>query len=93
MSTAQSWLKEIKVVSLSIPDTSSVKPEKYQPLQAYIALKQYPLIRDIMIINREGRNGLGTGFASFVAGDKGQRLFRLMGLLPATMPIRIIQVK
>ncbi len=91
-SIAGEFLKKIKVVALSMPDTSHTAAEYNQPYQAYIALKKYPLLRDVYIINREGRNGLGTGFASFVAGDKGQRLIRLMGLLPATMPIRIIQV-
>jgi phosphate transport system substrate-binding protein len=91
-SLAGDFLKKINVVGLSMPDTSTAPVEFNKPYQAYIALKQYPLLRDVMIINREGRNGLGTGFASFVAGDKGQRMFRLMGLLPATMPVRIIQV-
>ena len=86
------FLKKINVVALSLPDTNKAQIEFYKPYQAYIALKKYPLLRNVMIISREGRNGLGTGFASFVAGDKGQRMIRLMGLLPATMPIRIIQV-
>lgn len=87
-----SFLKRIKVMGVSEMDSSGTQGDYYKPLQAYIALKKYPLIRDVTIINREGRNGLGTGFASFVAGDKGQRLIRLMGLLPATMPVRIIRV-
>lgn len=91
-SLANSFLSKIKVMGVSQMDTNGTQLDYYKPFQAYIALKNYPLIRDVMIINREGRNGLGTGFASFVAGDKGQRMIRLMGLLPATMPIRIIQV-
>jgi phosphate transport system substrate-binding protein len=91
-STANGFLQNVNVVALSLPDTGSAEREFVKPLQAYIALKKYPLLRDVYIISREGRNGLGTGFASFVAGDKGQRMIRLMGLLPATMPVRIIQV-
>ncbi len=91
-SAAEEFLKKINVVALSMPDTGKTSTEFNKPLQAYIALKTYPLIRNVNIISREGRNGLGTGFASFVAGDKGQRMIRLMGLLPATMPIRIIKV-
>lgn len=91
-SLSSAFLNKIKVLAISEKDSTGVQKEYYKPYQAYIALKNYPLIRDVMIINREGRNGLGTGFASFVAGDKGQRMIRLMGLLPATMPIRIIQV-
>ena len=91
-SLANSFLKSVNVVALSLPDTGKTEREFNKPMQAYIALKTYPLLRDVLIISREGRNGLGTGFASFVAGDKGQRMIRLMGLLPATMPVRIIQV-
>jgi phosphate transport system substrate-binding protein len=91
-STANAFLKKIKVMGVAKIDSNGVQTDYYKPFQAYIALKKYPLTRDVMIINREGRNGLGTGFASFMAGDKGQRMIRLMGLLPATMPVRIIQV-
>ena len=90
-STANNFRKSIKIVALK-NDTSSENQDYYQPYQAYMALNQYPLIRDVYLINRESRNGLGTGFASFVAGDKGQRLVRLAGLLPATMPVRIIKL-
>lgn len=89
--TVNSFLTKVKVVEISSADTSLEK-EYYKPYQAYIALKQYPFIRDVQIIIREGRNGLGTGFASFAVGDQGQRLVRLMGMLPATMPIRILKV-
>ncbi len=88
--TALSFLNQVKVVALK-NDTSSEFTDYYKPYQAYIALKQYPLTRDVFLINRQSRNGLGTGFAAFVAGDQGQRLVRLKGLLPATMPVRIVR--
>lgn len=85
------FLNKVHIVEVSSAD-STAGMEYYKPYQAYIALKQYPFIRDVQIILRESRNGLGTGFASFAVGDQGQRLVRLMGMLPATMPIRIIKV-
>jgi phosphate transport system substrate-binding protein len=45
------------------------------------------------MICREPYSGLGTGFVSFVAGDQGQRIILKSGLVPATMPVRLIQVK
>jgi phosphate transport system substrate-binding protein len=63
-----------------------------KPYQAYIALKQYPLWRTVQITLREPRVGLGTGFASFVASDKGQRIVLKSGLVPATAPVRIIEL-
>lgn len=85
------FLSKIRVAELSPPDTSQFANEYFKPYQAYIALNQYPLTREVYMISREGRNGLGTGFASFVAGDQGQRIIRLMGMLPATLPVRLIQ--
>jgi phosphate transport system substrate-binding protein len=90
--TTNQFLSKVRVVELSPPDSSQDANQYFKPYQAYISLKQYPLIRDVFIISREGRNGLGTGFASFVAGDQGQRIVRLMGMLPATMPVRLIQM-
>lgn len=84
------FLNKIKVMSVSTKDSIGNATEAYAPYQAYIAQRQYPLTRDLFIVSREARTGLGTGFASFVAGDKGQRIILKSGLIPATMPVRII---
>jgi phosphate transport system substrate-binding protein len=87
------FLKQINVVGLTNPqDTIGEPGEFFQPYQAYIALKQYPLIRDIYIISAQGRTGLGTGFAAFVASDKGQRIILKAGIMPATQPVRIVNL-
>lgn len=88
-STVHNFLEKIRVVSLSAPGSGS-NPEYYQPYQAYVALKYYPLTRDVYCISAEGRTGLGTGFASFIASDKGQMIVRRAGMLPATIPVRIV---
>lgn len=85
-STANRFLNSIKVVSLS-SDSGY-----YQPYQAYIAQHKYPLVRDIIMISREARMGLASGFMSFVASDRGQRIVLKSGLVPATMPIRIVEI-
>jgi phosphate transport system substrate-binding protein len=85
-STANSFLHTIQVMSVARVG------EFRKPYQAYIALGQYPLCRKITLISREARAGLGTGFSAFVAGDKGQRIILKSGLVPATMPIRIVEI-
>ena len=83
-----------RVRVVAIADTTNPTEDDYnKPYQAYLALKKYPLHRDLYIISREARTGLGTGFASFVAGDKGQLVVLKGGLLPATMPIRLVELK
>jgi phosphate transport system substrate-binding protein len=90
--SANNFLKKVRVAEIAPPDSSKDAGYFFKPYQGYIALQQYPLTRNVYIINREGRSGLGTGFASFVAGDQGQRIVRLIGMLPATIPVRLIHV-
>jgi phosphate transport system substrate-binding protein len=84
--TTNQFLKTIKVVGLSNGG------EYYQPFPAYISLGQYPFSREVMLVSQEARSGLATGFISFIAGEKGQRIILKSGLVPATMPVRIVEV-
>jgi phosphate transport system substrate-binding protein len=87
-----SFLKKVKVSGISTLDPPT--PENcYQPFQAYIATGKYPLTRFVYMILTEPRAGLGTGFTSFVAGDKGQRIILKTGILPYVEPVRIVNVK
>ena len=91
-SLMHSFSKQIIVASLVPYNPSEAEATTMKPYQAYIGLKQYPLWRKVQIISREARVGLGTGFASFIASDKGQRIVLKSGLVPALAPIRIIQL-
>ncbi len=62
------------------------------PSQSTIADNTYPLIRTINIIDTQGKTGLGTGFASFAASDKGQRIILKSGLMPIKLPKREINI-
>lgn len=88
----QKFLRSISVVALA-DTTNPTENDYYQPYQAYLALKKYPLRRDVLIISREARAGLGSGFMSHVAGDRGQRIILKSGLLPVTMPVRIVEIR
>jgi phosphate transport system substrate-binding protein len=88
---SQSFLKKVKVVALSTAGSPNETASYYKPYQAYIKTKEYPLTRSVYFINRQTRAGLGTGFVSFVAGEKGQRMILKSGLIPATMPVRVVQ--
>lgn len=84
----QEIMKEIKVLAVSKAGSDPVKPE-----QAHIKLKDYPFTRDIYMISRQTRAGLGMGFVSFVAGEKGQLLILKTGLVPGFPPERTIKIK
>ena len=63
------------------------------PNQNNIAEGSYPLVRDLYIINCQGFSGLGMGFASFIAGDIGQRIILKSGLMPVRVPGRKFNVR
>jgi len=88
-STAMSFIKKIRTVGVS---QQYIDNEWYYPLQGSIAEKSYPFIRQVNMITRETFYGLGSGFIAFVASEQGQRIVLKGGILPATMPIRLIQI-
>lgn len=87
-SVIQNFLKKIKVAAVAKNTIS----EAVKPYQAYIKTKDYPFTRDVYMINRQTRAGLGMGFVSFVAGDKGQLMILKAGLIPAIAPVRLVQI-
>jgi phosphate transport system substrate-binding protein len=87
------WLQQtdVDLSNIQLYSIKDLKSNSYiYPSQQNIGLKTYPLARDLHIINCQGFSGLGMGFASFVAGDVGQRIILKAGLLPAKMPSRNI---
>ncbi len=65
----------------------------YRPYQGFIYDKSYPFVREIFFISRETFAGLGTGFIQFATAEQGQRIALKSGLVPAMMPIRLVQIK
>jgi phosphate transport system substrate-binding protein len=91
-SVSGNFLKRIRVVGVSSENDPDAVLGYTQPYQAYLANKSYPFRRDVFYINREIGTRLGTGFASFLAGDKGQRIVLKSGLVPAYGVIRLVDV-
>ena len=82
-------VKSVQVLSVK----GIEKKDYFSPTQNNIAEGKYPLARDLYIVNCQGYSGLGMGFASFVAGDIGQRIILKSGLLPVKMPGRNIIIR
>lgn len=85
------FLNEISVVAVSRKEDQ--KGMRYRPWQAYMVQNLYPFLRDVYLISNENRAALGTSFVTFAASDKGQYVALKMGLSPARMPAREIQIK
>ncbi|MDZ4844741.1 MAG: substrate-binding domain-containing protein [Chitinophagales bacterium] len=86
-STSIDFMDKVNVLRI-ISDSSDTRGK--QPYQAYIAQGSYPLTRNIYMVSSEARSGLATGLTAFVASDPGQRIILKAGLVPATMPVRIL---
>jgi len=90
-SLTMSFIKKVNVVAVSqqyINDGSY-----YRPYQGFIYDKSYPFVREIYLISRETFSGLGSGFVNWATAEQGQRIVLKSGLVPATMPIRLVQIK
>ncbi len=99
--TGFSWLNDpdedyadavSKVKIVAVKDDIK-KTGYFKPSQTTLALNQYPLTRNLYIINSTGKMGLGTGFAYFVLSDRGQRIILRSGILPDSIPTREISLK
>ncbi len=86
-SDQQPYINKIQVLAVG------TETGYYKPTQNDIASGEYPFIRKIRIINYQGTTGLGMGFASFLAGDVGQRIILKAGLVPVTYPKREILIR
>lgn len=85
----ESLIEKIKVLAVS----KSGEKNHYKPTQSELALGNYPLMRNLYLINCEGGPGPGTGFVTFVAGERGQRIVLKSGLLPDSIPPREVIIR
>ncbi len=90
-SLSMSFINKINVVAVSQQFVND--GNYYRPYQGSIVDKSYPFVREIFIISRETFAGLGSGFKNWICGEQGQRIVLKSGLVPATMPIRLVQIK
>jgi phosphate transport system substrate-binding protein len=90
-SVSMSFVNKINVVAVSQPYFND--GFYYRPYQGSIYDKSYPFVREIYLISRETFVGLGSGFINWACGEQGQRIVLKSGLVPATMPIRLVQIK
>jgi phosphate transport system substrate-binding protein len=85
--TSMAFMDGLKVASIYTTNQA----DACKPYAGFIYTKEYPLIRDIWVINKGRRSGLHTGFVLFMKkDDKGQLIIQKSGLVPALTPIRLV---
>lgn len=75
----------------SRPDSTEPFGRYYPPLQAHIYRQYYPLTRPVYVYSREHGYSLAAGFITYITSRFGQQLFLNQGLVPATMPVRLVE--
>lgn len=89
----QSLVDNVRVLAVKDVKTGKGDNSYYKPTQDNLGKGLYPLKRSIYVLNYQGSAGLGTGFASFVVGDIGQRIVLKSNLLPITIPDRNMNIR
>jgi phosphate transport system substrate-binding protein len=83
-----------QVEKLSVLSVKGINRKNFvYPSQDNLAMGEYPLARHLYIVNCQGYSGLGMGFASFLGGERGQRIILKSGLVPERIPTRKIVIK
>ena len=91
-STNLSFNEKIKVLAISKEEEATVD-NSFEPYQAYLWSGEYPLRRNVYLLLTDPRNGLSSGLTSFIVSDRGQRILLKAGIVPATQPVRVVNVR
>lgn len=97
---AVDWLKgtEGKVTVLRVgspefrPDSTMAAGQYYDPCQAYVFLGYYPINTPVYIYSRVQDQDVSLGFIAFVCSGPGQKIIQNNGLVPVTMPVRLVSL-
>ncbi len=85
-------VQNVKVASINNNENKKLAGQYFKPSQTTIALKQYPLSRNLYIINCTGSMSLGKKIADFVKSERGQLIVLGSGELPDDIPDRQIEI-
>lgn len=94
------WLRgedqDLTIMSLGTPgvrvDSTEPPGQYYSPAQAYVYKGWYPIKASVYIYSREVDRNVALGFISFVTSGPGQKVFLNNGLVPVTMPVRLVNL-
>ena len=87
------YLEGVRVLGVDNVKIDKGVKKYYKPSQSNIATGSYPLTRKLYVLNYQGKDGLGMGFANYLSAQDGQRIILKSGLLPAEIPPREIEVR
>ncbi|WP_028297519.1 PstS family phosphate ABC transporter substrate-binding protein [Olivibacter sitiensis] len=84
-------MENVQVVGLK--QASKDSTVYYKPSQSNLALNLYPFKRKLYLVNVQGKNAVGMGFAAFLYDERGQKVVLKSGLLPDSIPSRELIIR
>ena len=93
MPEMKQFTDEVKILAVKNVKSAPNSSDYYKPSQVNLAEGLYPLVRKTFMLNYEGERGLGTSFATFVAGEVGQKIVTASGLAPVRLGLREVKVR
>lgn len=84
-------VQKVKIVGVKDDVNKNDNNGYITPSQSSLALKQYPLTRNLYILYNTSK--MGKDFEAFILGDRGQRIILKSGLLPDMIPVRDIVIE
>ena len=92
-SKTQAFMPKVKMLAVKAEKGKKGSDAFYKPTQENLISGIYPFLRNIYIINCEGKEGLGTGFANWLASPRGQLIVLRSGLGPHKIISRDFNLK
>ena len=83
------FLNGIRVASVAKDKNSNA----FQPYAGVLYTKEYPLTRDIWMINYAPRSSVNSSLINFMLREPGQLIVQQSSLVPANAPVRLIEIR
>ena len=91
--TGKDYMQTVKLMAVKNLKGKKGDDRFYKPTQNHLISGIYPFLRNIYIINGEGKQGLGTGFANWLVSQRGQLIVLKSGLGPHELTSREFNLK
>ena len=82
---------KVRILEVAAYDSTAIVQDYYEPHQAHIHRRYYPLTRYLYVYSRNmGSANVTTGLVTFFTHE-GQRIILNKGLVPSVYPVRLMQ--
>lgn len=83
--------KSVRILEVAAFDSTSIVQNYFEPHQAHIHRRYYPLTRNLYVYSRDmGSSNVSAGLVAYLTHE-GQKVILNKGLVPAVYPVRLIQ--